>query len=455
MENQKSEFKSSNFRVKTSKVVVFKDGYCMFVKQAEGIVNSAAKGTIEGIPEAMVLGSFWIIPQIGKLMNMVAKQQILPRKARQETEKCLVLEFEPEMANKNVEVTLLYYGPGIRWIPTYRISIEEKDTCHLMMQAEILNEAEDLDDAQMELIVGVPNFRFKDVISPFSLETTLRDSLRESAPQIMGQINLHSNVLMSQRSREVRSHMNDVPASGVPDIPAELGGEKSQDLFIYKVPKISLRPGERAAIPLISTKQSIRHLYTWELRLSRSNVDMLPSKGTHSSPIKLSKNEIWHQIELTNRTGVPWTTGSALIMEGFLPLAQELLTYTSKGGKCQLPVSVAIDVRGTYSEQELERQINALRFDGYDYIKITKKGTLSIINFKEEPIDLIITCDLGGNAEKASDEGIIRISDFQNEDWAEFRGNRALTGHSTIQWSFSLGAGKTKLISCEYFYYVR
>ncbi|MFX0094123.1 MAG: hypothetical protein ACFFBD_20465 [Candidatus Hodarchaeota archaeon] len=441
-------FKSTDIRVNTVRVVVFKDGYCMFVKKVVGKLDSAARAVIEGIPEAMVLGTFWVIPQNGKLASVVAKQQIIPRKARQENEKCLVLEFESKMANKNVEVMLFYFGPGLRWIPTYRIALNDGNKCHLMMQAEILNEAEDLDDVQMELVVGVPNFRFKDVISPLSLEATLQNILQESAPQVMG--NIHSNFLMTQRVSDA-----DISSPRAPAIPTELGGEKSQDLFIYKVPETTLRVGERAIIPIISTELSFKHLYTWDVQLSRSNVDMLPARGSQTSPIKLSKNEVWHQIELDNQTDVPWTTGPALIMDEFLPLAQELLTYTSRGGKCQVPLSVAIDIRGTYSEEEIKREVNAIRFDGYDYIRITKRGALKVINYKEEPIELWITCDLGGNAEQATHDGIVTISDFKREDWGEFRGDKALTGHSTIQWKLNLEAGETKEVACEYFYYIR
>ena len=55
--------------VETVKVVIFKDGYCMFVKEAQGKTDAAGKALIEDIPEAMVLGSFWVIPEKGKLTS--------------------------------------------------------------------------------------------------------------------------------------------------------------------------------------------------------------------------------------------------------------------------------------------------------------------------------------------------------------------------------------------------
>ncbi|MFX0066077.1 MAG: hypothetical protein ACFFC7_28250 [Candidatus Hermodarchaeota archaeon] len=443
-----------NFQVKTDRVVVFKDGYCMFVKKITGKLDMAGRIITETIPEAMVLGSFWVIPENGKLTSVIAKQQIISRKARQETEKCLVFEFDSDMAGKNVEVNLIYFGPGLRWIPTYRIALEDGEKCHLMMQAEILNEAEDLEGVPMDLVVGVPNFRFKETISPLSLESSLRNTLRETAPQLESQ--MMSNVLISQRRGEVREGVQvQHPSSAVPALPSELAGEGSQDLFLYKISKLSLRAGERAAIPLISAETPFKHLYTWDVHLTHSNVDVLPGKGLHISPVKLIRNEIWHQIELVNQTNVPWTTGAVLVMEGFLPLSQELLTYTSIGDVVQIPLSVAIDIRGTYTEEEIGRDTKAIRFDGYDYIRIMKRGTLTVTNYKKESIDIIITCDLGGNAEEASLDGKITISDFQREDWSDFRGSPALTGHSTIEWKFQLAASETRELTCDYYYYTR
>lgn len=456
MNENKTHFQDNILLTKPVRVIIFKDGYCMFIKKLTGKLDSNNKAIIKSIPEAMVLGSFWVVPENGKLISIVAKQKIITRKALQETEKHFVLQFDSNMAENDVEVLLYYFAPGIRWIPTYRIVLEENDKCHLMMQAEILNEAEDLNGVPVDLVVGVPNFRFKDVISPLSLETTLRNALQSSAPQLMSQVAV-SNVFATQRMGE--SYGNISPSSdspsGVPSLPPDLVGEGSQDLFLYKIPSINLQVGERAAIPLVSTEQTFRHLYTWNVHFSRSSIDNLPSTNSHISPVKLSKNDVWHQIELTNQSDVPWTTGAALIMEGYLPLSQELLTYTPIRGSVQIPLSVAVDIRGSYSEMDIQREINAIRFDGYDYVKITKKGTLQVINYKNEPVNIIISCDLGGNADSASLDGKIEISSFQNDDWSDFRGHKALTGHSKIIWKLQLASKEQKEVTCQYYYYIR
>jgi len=436
--------------VKTERVIVYKDGYCMFVKQAVGKLDGSAQARIEGIPDSMVLGSFWVMPQDGTLVSLVAQKQVVTKRGNQETEKSMLLQFDPKTAGKEVKLNVQYYCPGIRWIPTYRVELGKDGKARLVMQAEILNEAEDVEGVPVDLVVGVPNFRFRDVVSPMSLEGALRNFLLQVAPQLMSQ--RMSNLRMS----EFRGRSGEVgPASAtVPAIPPELA-EGTQDLFVYHVPELSLEAGQRAVVPVISAQVPLRHLYVWDVHLGRSGVEGLPQSGAHTSPTKLLKNEVWHLAELTNVTGVPWTTGAALAMDGYLPVAQELLTYTSVGGKCQMPLTVAVDVRGTFTEEETGREPKAIHFDGHDYTLISKKGTLSVTSYKNAPVDLIVTCQLGGNATSATDDGAITVTDYQKADWTNFRGHPALTGHSTVEWQLTLKPGETRELSCNYQYYVR
>jgi hypothetical protein len=261
--------------------------------------------------------------------------------------------------------------------------------------------------------------------------------------------------MMSQQVADVSYGSGSATESGAPAVPSELAGGESQDLFIFNIPRLSLKMGERAAIPVNSASVPFRHLYTWDVRLRRSGVGSNPAVGKFASPVKLSKNEVWHQIEAENETGAPWTTGAALVMDGYLPVAQELLTYTAVGAKNRLPLTVAVDIRGEYEEEEVKRDLKAIHFDGHTYARITKKGTLSVTNYKKEAVELLITSQFGGNAQKASDAGKITVTDFKNDDWGSVRGNPALSGHSTVDWTLKLKPGETKKVSCEYFYYAR
>ena len=439
--------------VKTMRVVVYKDGYCMFVKNVTGKADSAGRAIIKEIPPSMVLGTFWLTGENGQAVRTVARQQILIKKGTQVTEKTLEVMWP---GNGPAKLKLEHFGPGVRWIPTYRVSLGADGKAEMLMQAEILNEGEDLSDVEVDLVVGVPNFRFREVVSPMSMESTLINFLQRVAPQIMGQG--MSNALFTQRAGEYRGQVPEPGTSGpgVPAVPKELVAEGAQDLFTYHLPKLSLEVGERAAVPIISAKVPFRHLYAWDVQLSRTGVESLPGAGPHVSPLRLLKNEVWHLVEMSNETNVPWTTGSALVMDGYLPVGQELLTYTSVGGRCQLPLTVAVDVRGTYEEQETGRELKAINYNGYDYTRVTKKGTLRVTNYKKEAINLVVTCAFGGNATEVPDGGKVTVSDFQSGDWnSNFNGHPGLNGHSTVQWEIQLDPGKSKVLTCVYSYYTR
>jgi hypothetical protein len=111
------------------------------------------------------------------------------------------MSFKFDGAEKKQAVSIMYFRPGIRWIPTYRVSLndrKDKKTAAVSLQAELLNEAEDLTDVPVDIVVGVPNFRFRGTPSPLVLEATLRNALAEAAPDLMGNAgNSLSNAMYS------------------------------------------------------------------------------------------------------------------------------------------------------------------------------------------------------------------------------------------------------------------
>jgi len=559
-------------------VVVFKDGYALFVKRAVGTTDADGQLWTDHVPDAVVLGSFWAVPKEGRLISMTAGEeevetteskdalclrtldllqvnlgrgctvrlndetelagtihQVLAEEMEQpvpattttrlrpsvlssrsavppngqaggvtttptlvgemfvlrtakgdvtlpvsqvlrltvkdmktsrarhektvETKKLLRFQFEE--AEKERELLLFYFGPGVRWIPTYRIELAAEENgekeARIALQAEIINEAEDLLDVPFHLVVGVPNFRFKDTVSPLILERTLRNALQQAAPQVMGQLanNGFSNAIMTQVASAAPWQTQPAENTGALQLPQELAADRAHDLFVYTSAALTVKEGQRAAIPLFTATAPYKDVYTWDLHVRRHDIDTAPSSGSGVSPLVLSKNEVWHQVILTNNTDVPWTTGPALIMQDLQPLAQELLTYTPPGASLQLPVTVAVDVRGTLAEEETGRQLNALQWDRNAYALIKKRATLALTSFKSLPVACEVICRTGGKATSASDEGGIRIAPYSAADWQQYRGSTAVNNHSDVTWTFTVEPGKATTRTIDYEYYVR
>jgi hypothetical protein len=374
-----------------------------------------------------------------------------------------------------VALRVFYFTPGIRWIPTYRVETGDAAAkeAELSLQTEILNELEDIGGAKVDLVVGVPNFRFKGVISPMSLERELRSALATAAPQLMGQGGQFSNSMFSQRSSEYTAGHSPsaAPADAALALAPELaqGGSGEADLFVYTLDKFDLKKGARATVPLWSSKAPMEHVYTLDLRMVRDRE--LGEKPVHyaaafnrnsnapppgpDSPLRLADGRVWHQVELRNQSSAPWTTGAALLLRGMLPLGQDMLTYTPVKACTLLPVTVAVDVQSSYEEQELERVPNALRWGDYSFAKVRKRATIKVSSFRSEASAMRVRLTTGGKASDASDDGKIVVNDFDPDDWGQNRWDYRPNNHSDVSWDFSLEAGKSKTLTVEFVVFVR
>lgn len=384
-------------------------------------------------------------------------------------------------SSSETTLRLFYFTPGVRWIPTYRVATAtaEATEADLSLQAEVLNELEDFTGAKVDLVVGVPHFRFKGVISPMSLEPVLRSALSQAAPQLMSQSNQFSNAMFSQRSSEYTTR--NVPSNGA-ESPVDFGdnpfidaagGGQNDDLFVYPLESFTLAKGARATIPLWTAKSPVKHVYTMDLAIMRdkqapSGTDYSygrsnrwnpsnPNPGPPSvqSPLELADGRVWHQLELKNNTNVPWTTGAALLLRGTLPLGQDLLTYTPVKAQTRLPVTVAIDVQGSYAEVEIAREPNALRWNGDSYALVKKRATIKISNYRRVDTDTRVQLSIGGKALTASEAGVIKINDYRRDDWAQNGHDFGPSNHSDVEWSFSLEPAKSKELVVEFQMYMR
>ncbi|MBN2476096.1 MAG: hypothetical protein JXB62_15905 [Pirellulales bacterium] len=550
--------------LKTERVIVFKDGYCLIVKRGTAVTDAQGEIHTEQVPDAAVLGSFWAVPKQGRLLSMRAgwkestettdkpvrcvqhvevlqanlgkackvelsekgtfsgtirevlfeeSAQAVPvglrslfglpeaprdsetisqiagsyfvlrtddgdvllpiaqirtlsihdmKTAVQRTvtakKRTKQLTFRFEKPDQRRELLVMYFRPGLRWIPTYRVELvedEEKKVADMALQAEILNEAEDLEGVPFDIVVGVPNFRFRAVPSPLVLESTLRNTLQQSAPNLMNQFdnNAFSNAIFTQRVAPTQPQV--AQGEATIQLPSELTAAGTQDLFVYHLPKLDFKKGERTAVQIFTAEVPYRDVYTWDVHCTRRDIEAAPSGAGLNSPLALSRNEVWHQVELTNKTQVPWTTGAAIIMQGGQPLGQELLTYTSSGAAVRVPVTVSVDTRGSFSEEETARQLQALTWERQVYAKISKKATLRLHNHKTIPVEAEITFRVGGKFEEVSDDGKGTLNAFNSADWQDYRGSQAVNNSSTVRWNTTIQPGKTFQPTVTYHYYSR
>src|SRR5258705_9581040 len=192
------------------------------------------------------------VAQVQAISGKELATQMAPEEEAFSRSKRLNFDYGKELANKEVALKLFYFTGGLRWIPTYRVSGELKDKAELALQGEVLNEIENLENAALDLVVGVPNFRFKDNISPLTLERMMRNTLAQAAPNLAMRNNEFGNSLGAQYSQAQGAWRGrEVEGTSVASMAPELSGSGGeQDLFVYSMNKFSLKKGSRATVPL-------------------------------------------------------------------------------------------------------------------------------------------------------------------------------------------------------------
>ena len=400
-----------------------------------------------------------VVLPVGQIRTMTIKGMAIATERTTTTSKTgkrLTFHFETG-GQKKKEMLLMYFTPGLRWIPTYRVTLAAEDAvkkeANIAFQAELLNEVEDLDGVPLDLVVGVPNFRFKNVVSPFSLEAGLRNALEHSAPQLMNQVMFNSQI--SRADFQQRDQQEGRPQAPALQLPPELSASGAQDLFVYHLPKLKLAKGHRAAVPIFDAVVPYRDIYTWEVGVQRYDMETAPNSGNGVSPLILSENQVWHQIILDNTTRVPWTTGAAMILQGMQPLAQDLMTYTAAGDSVRIPITIAVDARGNFTEQETSREMKPIYFDTLNYMRIDKEASLTLRNSKKIPITVDITCHMGGAADEATHDGKLTLTPFVDKDWRNYRGNEAVNNHSVLTWHVQVDPGQAFSPTVKYHYFAR
>lgn len=283
----------------------------------------------------------------------------------------------------------------------------------------------------------------------------MRNLLIQAAPGIMDvSNNRFSNALYSQRAGEFPSNraMDDSALVAV-ELPDELIGKGGNDLYVYELAPMTLKRGERAMVPILRTNVPYRDVYSWDIELTHAE-SYAATSADSTSPLKLNEAKIWRQVELINNTDIPWTTGAAMIMDGMQPLAQELLTYTSPGGICRVPVTVSIDLRGKVEDTEIKREFNALKWRGNDYARVEGKIDVELANNKTEPVSVDVRLRLGGKATQASDDGEIALAAFREEDWHNRQGN-PINNSSEVRWTETIQPSECFKPTVNYEFYLQ
>ncbi len=340
-------------------------------------------------------------------------------------------------------LAVVYLAKGMMWVPSYAIDITHEKKARLTSKAEIINEVEDLDEATVNFITGFPNLQFADVADPVALRGDMASFLESLLNPPQAQQGRTRRSALSQQAVVVNAPYGSseemLPAYG--NLPLE--GQAGEELFFYQRKGVTLRKGERGYYPLFTLELPFEHLYEWKISDVLDDQEHYANRDDRE-PEKAG--EVWHSIRLTNIGQIPWTTAPAMILEEGQILGQDLLYYTSVGGKTTVRITQAVDVKAEQAELEVERRRNAASFYGSSYDLIVVKGKLKVGNFKNRDITLHITKDLSGEVVSTGPEANVeRIA----------KGLRRVNPHSVLKWELPIKARDKLEVDYSYRVYVR
>jgi len=345
------------------------------------------------------------------------------------------------------KLSMGYLEHGLGWTPSYLVSLTDDTNAQITMQAVVTDDAEDLQNAQLFFVVGVPNFAYANTISPMSLQQTLVDFMKDAErdEDRKKSLGFLSNAIAGQAAMydraEAVSPIN--LANGVD----EMASAPEEDLFLYSRSDVTLAKGERASYNVFSGSVGYEHLYNWEVE-DQPRVDAFgnvinPGQNTQDNA---RADSIWHSIRLKNSTKFPWTSAPALVVSGEKPVSQDTLTYTQKGATSTLRVTVATDIRANHEEREVARQPDINHRRNYNYDLVTVEGRLKVKNFKSKEVHLAIAKTLRGKTEFQSDLGkTVQLGEGVESD----------NPKSRLSWEIKLAPGVERVITYRYRIWVR
>lgn len=340
----------------------------------------------------------------------------------------LKLDWTGRTRSNTADVGMMYLQKGLRWIPSYKVSMDGHGGAVIALQATLINDMTDLKDVTANLVIGVPTFFYQDMIDPIALQQTMSQLSNYFSPNSPTGYAM-SNSLMGQAggfggggSFGDRGAGGPSGAAGGEQGPEVIASGKNEDLFVFNVRHVTLKKGQRMTLPVIETTMKYHDIYTVDLSFTpphelRSNGSITEQQQELLRAMNRPKAE--HKIRLTNETKYPLTTAPALILSGGKLVAQAMMTYTAAGGETDLRLTTAVNIKIKKTDKEVARTPNAETYQNGVFGRVDLSGTITITNYDSSPADLEVTRNVLGNVAKADHDGVPEmVNVFEDDSFA-------------------------------------
>lgn len=335
--------------------------------------------------------------------------------------------IQPERNTATLALQEFYLRSAMNWIPSYFLKLKDEKIARLEMKALIENGGDAINNAETEVVVGAPQLAFGLSADPMTYD------------YVTGQnstINYANAGGYTAKSARGEMMLAAAPTSSAFDQTFTTSGEKSGDLYFYKLGKISLDPKSKGSFPIFAKELEYKDKYECNIP---DYVNFYSLRYLNEDE---QKYDVFHSLEFKNNTEMPLTAASVMVLndkEQFL--AQDNMKYTPANASTSIRLSKAIDVVLKNQEEEITRNANFKKIGKKNYGKISIKGSITVENFQDANITLNITKNLTGEVTKQNENGktIKRKSYYTSENPT-----------SEIKWETSLRPNEKRTFTYEY-----
>ncbi|MFT5512661.1 MAG: hypothetical protein ACI8SE_001059 [Bacteroidia bacterium] len=340
------------------------------------------------------------------------------------------VNFKEKKSSQNLEAT--YLSQGFNWTPMYQLNLEGETGGTLSLKASIKNDAEKIENAQLNLVVGSPNFLTTTQLSDLiSTQFNVFSNFRSDNNNMFG----NSISGFYEASDKGASSGNDnVSASGL------------ADLYLFKLVDFSIDKGERAFYPLFETKVKVEHKYVCSLSGNSvvNNNNYIKSYTAYSDAAQFN-----HQIKIWNNSSNPFTSGTLIVNKSLDGVKQALATakldYTAIENCSYVTISNAPDLEIKEEETETERTSTSKYWNKNKFVAIKVSSTITVHNYKAKKAHLEIKRLVYGELKKS--DIAWKVKAIANHYYVN-EGN-------DVTWELDVNPGEEKTITYSYVVYVR
>lgn len=329
----------------------------------------------------------------------------------------LVFELSAPAAGKSLQVSGL--SRGLSWLPSYRLDLDGHGKARFQCKAMVMNELVDLNDVNLELVMGYPALGNYLLPSPIALYHSLEAFL-----------NLISGEPNDNRSRLSTNITSNINMGYVAEQEREPGNlTQAEDLFFYSIPNFCCAAGQTVTRELFEGTVDYSHVYTWHVPTQSAIEDWQRRQQGGYSRNSVAPNEVWHCVRVRNELKSPWTTGVLdCYAEGHL-VGRSEINFTAEGGTALVRLNKTMQAPVQYSET-LQSRVGEELF---------LNGSLSITNNSDKEMLVCITKDVDGTPKSASDHATITCTpDYGENPDGQFR------------WEVVVPPGATKTVTYQY-----